>query len=315
MSTKNSISKTYASTYLYNKGGYEKHLVKYLMTAEEINKNDESFKDIRYDVKRRQVDNCLYKILDSNNVKLMIHSVPLPKAFKVFTASDIKHDKKMRVFIDCSDIIKKVDGTYKCNNVDILIAHLVSAISNLVYYADPKRIIMNREIIDSGSRAFSAMLTYIIDYIYKITNTPVIKSKCQYLCARYYNECILQKDFTDSIKTTCRNISGLTERDEALLEIMIDEKSFTNIETFLKTLEKVLKLQKLSVELIIEKWIYLYGTGTQFALEILPAFATMMTNCYVGCYLNNQKTIEKIVGRNMIDFTKGVLKIGNEAVK
>ena len=185
-----SLSKTYASTYLYNKGNYEKNLVNFIMTAEEINKEDESFKDIKFDVKRRQIDNCLIKVLESNNVKLMIHPVPLPKAFKVFAASDLKTDKKTRVFIDCTDIIKNVDGSYKCYNVDILIAYLVSAISNLIYYVDPKRIIMRREILDSGARCFSALFTYIIDYIYKISNTPMVKSKCQYLSARYYMECI-----------------------------------------------------------------------------------------------------------------------------
>ena len=41
----------------------------------------------------------------------------------------------------------------------------------------------------------------------------------------------------------------------------------------------------------------------------------MMTNCYVGCYINNQKTIEKVAGRDMVDFTKGILMIGNEALR
>ena len=50
------IAKTYASTFLYNKGSYEKHIVNFLMTSKEIDKDSESFKDIRYDVKRRQID-------------------------------------------------------------------------------------------------------------------------------------------------------------------------------------------------------------------------------------------------------------------
>lgn len=309
------LAKTYASTFLYNKGNYEKNLVNFIMTAEEIDKDGEAFKDIKFDVKRRQIDNCLIKVLESNNVKLMIHPVPLPKAFKVFVATDIKSsDKKMKVFIDCSEIVKFNDGIYRCNNIDILIAYLVSAINNLIYYADPKRIIMRREIIDSGARCFSALFTYIIDYIYKISNTQSIKAKCQYLCARYYLEYILQKDFTDSLKAACRNISLMSEREEEILNLQIEDDMFRNIQTFIKGLLKVLKLPETNVELVVEKWLYLYGTGTQFALEIFPAFATMMTNCYVGCYINNQKTIEKITGRNMVDFTKGMLRIGSESV-
>ena len=41
---------------------------------------------------------------------------------------------------------------------------------------------------------------------------------------------------------------------------------------------------------------YIYGTGTVFALELLPSFSNMLTDAYVGAYINNQKTIEKIAG-------------------
>jgi hypothetical protein len=57
-----------------------------------------------------------------------------------------------------------------------------------------------------------------------------------------------------------------------------------------------------------------YGTGTIFGLEIFPAFASMLTDTYVGAYLNNQKTIEKIAGSSMIEFTKVLLSIGAESV-
>ena len=221
----------------------------------------------------------------------------------------------MRVFIDCTEIIKEIDGQYRCNNIDILIAYLVSSISNLVYYADPKRIVMNRNVIESGARAFSAMFTYIIDYIYKISNTPEIKAKCQYLASRYYIQSILNKEITDSTKALCKNIAKIDDRQEKIFDIQVDDDTFKRFDVFLKQLEKLLKLNNLSVELIVEKWIYLYGTGTQFALEIFPAFASMMTNCYVGCYINNQKTIEKVAGRDMVDFTKGILMIGNEALR
>ena len=58
----------------------------------------------------------------------------------------------------------------------------------------------------------------------------------------------------------------------------------------------------------------IYGTGTVFALEIFPAFASMLTDAYVGAYLNNQKTIEKITNTSMIEFTKTLLSIGAELV-
>ena len=53
-----------------------------------------------------------------------------------------------------------------------------------------------------------------------------------------------------------------------------------------------------------------FGTGTIFALEFFPAFSAMMTNTYVGGYLDQQMTIEKIAGNSMVSFTKTILQIG-----
>ena len=64
----------------------------------------------------------------------------------------------------------------------------------------------------------------------------------------------------------------------------------------------------------VEKWIFLYKTGTQFALELFPAFATMMTNAFHGAYINNQKTIEKVVGNTLVSYTKNVIAKGGTLV-
>ena len=44
------IAKTYASAYLYSKGNYEKNLVNFIMTADEIDKDSEAFKDIKFKI-------------------------------------------------------------------------------------------------------------------------------------------------------------------------------------------------------------------------------------------------------------------------
>ena len=69
MANKGLIAKTYASAYLYSKGNYEKNLVNFIMTADEIDKDSEAFKDIKFDVKRRQIDSSLIKVLESRNIK------------------------------------------------------------------------------------------------------------------------------------------------------------------------------------------------------------------------------------------------------
>lgn len=312
---KGPVNKTFVNTYLYNKAGlqYEKKLFDFVMKAEQINKLDPSFEEIKYEVKRRQVGNSLVKILESKNVILLTQEVPLPKAFKVFVAKDVKGDGKMKVFIDC-DCIKLIEGKYKCSNVDILIAYLVNAMNSLIYYMDPKRLVMREEIIKNGGKAFASMFTYIVDYLYKISTTPSVRDKCLYLSAMYYQRNLLLKEPTDSLKTVCRNISGISEREEEILLLQLSNDAFHNINFFIENIAKVLKIPKLTLEVFLEKWLFLYGTGTQFALELYPSFASMLTNVYVGCYLNNQKTIEKVIGRDMVTFSTAILRVGADSV-
>jgi hypothetical protein len=44
-------------------------------------------------------------------------------------------------------------------------------------------------------------------------------------------------------------------------------------------------------------------------MEYFPAFSAMMTDCYVGAYLNNQRSIENVCKVDMIDYTKKALQL------
>lgn len=311
------MSKTFSSTYLYSKyPEYEKQIFSFIMSGDQINKDAESFYDIKYEVKKRQISNSLIKVLESPNVILMLAQKPLAKTFKVFAAKDVKADKKLKIFIDCTGLIYINDsGNYACDNVDIFVAFLVSAMNTLIYYVDEKRIVSNNDISTSGAGCFASLFTHIVDYICKISITPNVKNKCIYMASIYYLSTILGKDFdNDGTKAIARRISGLSEREEEIIKIQLNPNTFLNIKFFVETLADVLKLNNLSLDLILEKWMYLYGTGTVFGLEMYPCFASMITDAYVGCYINNQKTIEKITGRNMVDFTKTILRVGDGAV-
>ena len=132
------MAKTYAATYLYSQyPEYEKSIFSFIMNAEEIDKGTDDFDDIKYEVKKRQVSNSLVKVLESKEVVLLrSDSKPLPKAFKVFCAKDIKgpNKDKMKVFIDCTDVVAKdkESGRYVCK-IDLFISYLVSAMHTFIY--------------------------------------------------------------------------------------------------------------------------------------------------------------------------------------
>lgn len=308
-------TKNYADTYLYGKyPEYEKRLFNFIMKAEVISKVDDSFEDIRYDIKKKQVTSSLAKVLDSNKVILAIHNEPLPKAFKVFTAKDVKGDNKYKVFIDCTNLIFKDGGKLRCNNIDILVSYLASAMNQYIYYIEPKRIVMNNTICSNGAECFSSLFTHIIDYVEKISIIPSTKNKCQYLAALYFQTNILRKELNDGVKSIAKRVSGLSEREEEIILLQLSDNAMLNIKLFLDAVSKILRLNNITLDLFLEKWLYLYGQGTVFALEMYPAFAEMIINAYVGCYINNQKTIEKITGKHIVDFTNAIFKIGVESV-
>lgn len=309
--------KNFANTYLYRKTDmYEKKLIEFIMKSDRIDKSDKSFEDIKLQVKRRQVTNILYTVLEDSNVVLLYGNTPMPKAFKVFCVKDIKVDNRLKVFIDCSSILRKVNGAWETPAIDVLIAHLLSAMTNYIYYAEPNRIILNNDIAVYGARAFSSLFTNIINYLYKINLLEAKRDKCKYLASMYYLVNILDRDVnSNSCMSISKRVSDLSDREIELLHIGLDKDSFTDIKTFIDTVSKLLKIDKLTLDSFMEKWIFLYGTGTHFGTEYFPEFSAMLTDTYVGCYINNQKTIEKITGTDMVNFTKVIFRLGEVVMK
>ena len=316
------MPKTYAGTYLYRQyHEYEQKILTFLMKGTEIDRYTDDFDDIRYEVKKRQVSNSLVKILDSKSVVLIVGTEPMSKAFKEFCAKDVKGPRKdkMKVFIDCTNIIK-VDpnsGKYTCtgNNIDILISYLVSAMHTYIYYIDEFRLTNNNKIMSTGAQVFASLFTHVVDYVCKISSMPSVKAKCLYLTSLCYLANVIEKDYnTESCRKIAKKVSGLSDRDAGIVDLQIKSESMMNIKMFVEMLSDVLHIPKLTLDVILERWMTIYGTGTVFALEMFPAFATMITDAYVGAYLNNQKSIEKNTGTGMVEFTKTILAIGADAV-
>ena len=316
------MAKNFASTYLYSKyNQYEQQTIDFILKAERIDQSLPEFEDIAYEVKKRAVSPALVKVLASSNVVLMRSAKPLSKAFKVFCAKDIKNNGEMRVFIDVSGIIRmdEKSGKYVCgrNEIDIFISYLVDAMSTFIYYS-PKgtdRIVGNAKIRSVGAKAFADLFSHIVDYLCKISTMGGYKNKCNYMAAMYYLVNLLgASETSDATKAVARKVADISEREAEIIDIQMNPNSYLNIKFFVDTVADVLHLNKLTLDTVVEKWMYIYGTGTVFALELLPAFSNMLTDAYVGAYINNQKTIEKIAGTGMVEFTKTILTIGAESV-
>lgn len=309
------MAKTYIQTYLFRQfPDYEKKMFEFIMKAERIDVNSDMFKDVLYDFKRRNVHSVLMKIITSENVVLC--SFPgnaLPKAFKAFVAKDIKENKSMKVFIDVTEYISFKNGAYVCNRIDWLIAHTINAMTSYIYALSENKLINNASIIKDGCDAFSKCISYIYDRMYKISTVQQIRKRIEYAGALYYQINILKKDINknyDSIKAIAMRTVDIETRDAQVVDIMLKEEDFFNIDTFTNAIGKIFNFKDLKTSNIISIWMQAFGTGTVFALEYFPAFSAMLTNTYVGGYIDNQLTIEKITGNSMVSFSKSILQIG-----
>ena len=69
----------------------------------------------------------------------------------------------------------------------------------------------------------------------------------------------------------------------------------------------------LDVEAFSHRWMYAFGAGTFIGLECFVPFAQILTDCYSGAFINQQNTIEKVVGGKVVtSFTNELLKVGSE---
>lgn len=307
--------KNFGDSYLYVKGNFEKNIIKFMMSAEIIDKHNQSFEDIKYEVKRRQVTSSLLKVLMSDNIVLIKNNTELPRAFKTFAAKDIiSGDNKTKVFIDCTNIIQSNNGTYNINSraVDILVSYLLSAMHTYIYWVQPNRLLNNTTLVDTGTQAFADMFTYVIDYL-RVGGVDNVRERTKYMSALYYQCGLLCKDLTDSVRNRAKKISGINQREADIVETLMDSNAFLNIDTMIKSLAKVLRIDgQLNLDNFIEKWGFVFGSGTQYGTELYTSFASIITNAYVGSYINNQKTIEKVLGRTLVEFTNAVFKVGSE---
>lgn len=312
--------KNYSDCILYNKGGYEKGILDFVMHATYLDKNNEGYKDLVSDIKRQKVCASLSKILESDNCILCVNNNPMPKAFKFFVAKDIKGaDKnKLKLFIDVTGLIdiSNKNYSYRMSDLNIIISFLLAGMNAMIYYMRPEKVINNRELTEMGATIFSSFIFYIVDYL-RLTADNTTRGKIKYLASKYYQISILGKDAeSEAVENLALKISKISSNEASVVEVKVSEvkNPYANLNSFVKALSVFLNSPKFTLDVLVDKWMYSLGSGSQFGLELYPAFAGIVIYAYVGAYINNQRTIEKIVGREMVSFVTHIMHIGAELI-
>lgn len=308
--------KNFSQSFLYGKADYNKEIVEYIIKSDRIDKDSKEFENIKYLIQRNQITSYLSTFLTKQALVLMLPSAPMPLSFKVFTAKDMRSDKMTKVFVDCSGLIKLVNGEYTISNanIDTFIAYLLAAMNAIIYSAKPSLITANTTLLATSTECFAKLFTNIIDYM-RIGGVDNVREKTLYLSSLYYQIGILLNSDTPTTYQRALKISGLSDREANLLQVKCPVSCYENINTFIEALARVLNVEgELKLDNFLEKWSFLYKGGTHFGTELYPSFANMLIYSYVGGYIVNQKTIEKVLGRSMVDFCKALFKLGGEVM-
>ena len=314
------VQKTFSDSYIYNldiNGNrniakeINSKLIEYITKSDRIeNKKDTAFSGIREEVKRQQTSSLLYSILMSDNIVLCINNIEMPRAFKVFEAKDIAKDGKRRVFIDVTGLIKLENGYYVCKTPYVLITYLMNSIGYLLYRNEPEKLLSNSNITISATECYVNCFVYILDYL-RIVGYSENRDKIKYLVGLYFLRNFMNKDLDTYSKNVAAKIANIGTKEINAYELYYDaEKDFKDISTFIQMIVTNFKLKDLTVEVFIQRWVYHFWRGTEYAIDLLTSFLSMITSAYCGTYIVSQKQIEKCCGKSMVKLVTSLVSLG-----
>ena len=305
---------TYDNSYLFSLPGeldkHHKRIAEFILKAERIEvKSADNFRGVVEDVKRFQKSSVLYNILLREDVVLAYSVEALPQAFKVFSAKDLSKGGGNKVFIDVTGLITINNGTYVCKDIGKLCTYLFQAIVWLLYESNPLSLLNNSSITISATECFVSLFDYLIGY-FRFYGYSENRNKILYIAALYFLIRLLGKDNDMYSKNLAAKISGVNKTSISAYELYYKPEDFANINTFITSLAKSFKLKGLTTEVFVAKWIYICGTGTEYAPELFTAFSNMIIGVYCGAYVvPNQKTIEAQTKSNMVKFATSIMKL------
>lgn len=309
--------KTFDNSYFFTQFGemdkHHKNITEFIIGSQRIeNKNDNAFKGILEDIKRSQKTSVLYSILIRDDVVICMNKVEMPRAFKVFAAKDLKTDRSTKVFIDATGLISMANnGYYVCKKPDVFATYLFEALGWLLYNNDTMKIMNDSTVTINGTYSFAALCDYLIGY-FRFFGYQENRQKVIYLCSLYYLIHIMGKDNDLYTQGLAAKVANITPSLASAYRLYYKEDTFKDIHTFITNLANVFKFKGLNTEVFVAKWIYLYGEGTQYACELFTSFCNLMIATYCGVYIVNQKKVESLCAKYMVNFVNAIMKLGVE---
>lgn len=306
-------AKTYSDCYMYRNNVYiyEKSIKQYMSKSEILDKNSDYFIGIMNGFKLTY-PRWLYKFINSDKLLFLIpdRQTPVNKAFNTFACTKKQGDKTKTVVLVNAQLLQKHIKSGKfvlaSTTESIMQGYCVSAFTAYHYLTNPTLFTNNSVIVNIGAEIYARLFLFVLNYLYKVQSIPKLVAEIEIMTKVYYYYNLLNMSMEKSIQLASRK-STLSSLEIEVLNLD-DKDLYKDISTFVtEGLANMRTMEKLTFSLFMEKWIQLFGTGTEFATELLPPFLTMLTNQYVSSYASNINSIQNIIGHSN--------KVGAEIMK
>lgn len=165
-------------------------------------------------------------------------------------------------------------------------------------------------LIRLGSRMYSKLFAKVMNKMFSLNVTPAKNDIITFLAGMFFIQNIMGRDEESLLDINkryalenCKNSSMLVLEDTARLFDF--SKDLADLDTFIKAIaDKVPGLEDLTTRAFTEQFVTSYGPNMLLSLEYLPTFISNLGCVTVGSYLNNQASIENLLGRDIDLFIK-----------
>lgn len=165
-------------------------------------------------------------------------------------------------------------------------------------------------IIKLGSALYAILFNKVISKMFTLNVTPAKSDIMIFLSSMFFITNMLGRD-EDSLEDiniryaldNCKNSSKLVIED--IIREFDFKKDMKDFNTFIQAIaDKVPGLENLSIKRFTEEYMKSFGPLMLFSLEFLPTFIFNLGCVQVGSNLNNQYSIENLLGKEINTFIK-----------
>ncbi|MGL6099439.1 MAG: hypothetical protein ACRC0G_07425 [Fusobacteriaceae bacterium] len=165
------------------------------------------------------------------------------------------------------------------------------------------------------AKSYGKLMLKVFNRLFSLSANTINLEKVLYCVHKFYYLNVLGfKDSTENINSTCMKMTEtINSKIVSDIDNYVTDKDYATLKTFLEALATNIPVcAKLTQSGFMNSWVSMYGSGSVFAIEFLPAYLTIIDYVMTGSYLTiNTGTVERIIDKQASE----IYRLMNAAMK